>query len=172
MVKVEIWKDIEGYDGSYKVSLYGVVKSNNKFKDKTKFKILKSGLDKDGYLTIVLYKNKEKKNLKIHRLVAKAFIPNPENKPQVNHINGIKTDNRVENLEWCTPSENLTHAHTSGLKISVKGDKCGGAKITEEQALEIRAIGLNMSWSKISEIYGIGRSQIQSIRKRRKWKHI
>ena len=103
---MEIWKDIEGYEG-YQVSNLGRVKSTKKkFGRYEMITYLKPKVIWTGYLRIGLVKEKKCKQFYVHRLVAQAFIPNPENKPIINHINGDRTDNRVENIEWCTHQEN------------------------------------------------------------------
>lgn len=112
---MEIWKDIKGYEGLYQVSNLGNVRSLNFHREK-KIKILKPNLKKDGYYETTLSKNSKFKWVRTHRLVAEAFIPNIYNKPQVNHINGNKLDNKAENLEWCTNQENITHAIITGLE--------------------------------------------------------
>lgn len=105
----EIWKDVVGYEGKYKVSNLGNVLSVKKDK------ILTPKNNHDGYKRIQLWEKCKAKFVSIHRLVAEAFIPNPDNKPFVNHINGVKDDNVVENLEWVTQKENIVHAWENGL---------------------------------------------------------
>lgn len=131
----EIWKDIEGYEGIYQISNLGNIKSLKRIvlsakRDDFYFtkndKVLSNSINRGGYEFQSLYKivdgERIRKPFVIHRLVAQAFIPNPENKPCVNHINGIKTDNRVENLEWCTKSENERHKYSNlGFRGSLYG---------------------------------------------------
>ena len=105
---MEIWKDIEGFEGLYKVSNLGRIKSLN-YRCTKKEKLLKHGSDKDGYLNVKLCKEGKVKSRSVHRLVAQAFIPNPDNKPEVNHKDEDKTNNKVENLEWVTSKENINY---------------------------------------------------------------
>lgn len=114
----EEWRPVVGYEGFYMVSSLGNVRllDRSGFRKNGRFfqvrsKLKKPYLTKLGYYRLHMEKNKQTKHIFVHRLVAEAFIPNPENKPFINHINGIKTDNRVENLEWCTASENLIHSY-------------------------------------------------------------
>ena len=113
----EIWRDIEGYENLYQVSDKGRVKSLKRNKDK----IMSLRRDKDGYLLVNLWKNHERKTFKVHRLVAQTFLSNTQNLPQVNHRDEIKTNNCVENLEWCTAKYNNTygtHIQRSSEKLS------------------------------------------------------
>jgi hypothetical protein len=104
----EIWKNISGYEGLYQVSNFGRVKSFCKWKRAScpDEYILKDSINNRGYHQVMLYKNTVKKKFLVHRLVAEAFIPNPENLPHINHIDENTGNNSVENLEWCTPQYN------------------------------------------------------------------
>ena len=112
----EIWRDITGYEGYYQVSSEGRVKSlerKNNYGRTVKERILKPAFDGWGYLVVTLCAGGKRKNLMVHRLVCEAFNDNRDEKPEVNHINEIKTDNRACNLEWCTRRENLNHGTRS-----------------------------------------------------------
>ena len=121
----EIWKPVQGYEGLYEVSSLGRIKSLERYieqvqngvlcKRPQKERILKLANFK-GYFSVNLTLNGFQKLYLVHRLVAKAFIPNPENKKEVNHLNGIRNDNQIENLEWATRSENSQHAYDTGLR--------------------------------------------------------
>ena len=114
----EIWKDIEGYDGLYQVSDKGRVKSVKFGKEK----ILKPGRDKDGYLLVILSKNGERNTYRVHRLVAQAFLPNPNDLPQINHKDEVKTNNSVQNIEWCDQKYNHNYG-TINQRIAEKCSK-------------------------------------------------
>lgn len=118
----EVWKDIPGYEGLYQVSSFGNVKSLGRY-GKNRYKpiwrpgkVLSAGKDNKGYLTVVLSKNSKRHTYKVHRLVALTFIPKEDGKPQINHIDGNKSNNNINNLEWCSQSENMLHAWETGLQ--------------------------------------------------------
>lgn len=111
----EIWKDIKGYEGYYQISSYGRVKSLERldsYNRKIPERILSASFGGSGYLNAGLSKNGIVKLYQVHTLVAMAFIPNPFNKPQIDHIDGCKTNNHVNNLQWVTPKENMANANT------------------------------------------------------------
>jgi hypothetical protein len=132
-MNTETRKDIPGYTGLYQASNTGKVRSLHK---RHYLLLLKTSLSKKGYEQLSL-QNHNYKSFRVNRLIALTFIPNPENKPQVNHINGIKTGNRVENLEWATKSENEQHAHKNGLK---KGHGHWNRKLDLQQIPELLKI--------------------------------
>lgn len=142
-------------------------------KKKGKTHMLKLQKRGQGYIYISLMIGEKVYTRRVHRLIAQTFIPNPNNKPQVNHINGVKDDNRVENLEWCTAKENIVHAYKNKLMVRFKGEAVNTAKLTESDVLEIRCLlkeGLSMA--KISKAYGVLPSAIFDIKHKISWKHV
>lgn len=130
---VEQWCKIKGYE-DYQVSNLGQVQSSKS----GELRNLKCHADPRGYLVATFHSKGKSKSFRVHRLVAEAFIPNPEGKPQVNHISGVKTDNRVENLEWATQSENMKHSLQHNLRP--QGGDVPKASLTNEQAEWCRSV--------------------------------
>ena len=176
----EIWKDVVGWEGLYQVSSLGRIKSLSRktkmfstrwncwYYQKTKDRILKQHISHRGYNRVELFiKSSETHGYYVHVLVAKAFIDNPNSKQTVNHINEIKTDNRVENLEWATHYEQMQHYRNNGVK-KYSGQFHYRAKITEEQAIEI--IRSNEPNSNICRKYNLSKSAVWSIRNGVSWR--
>lgn len=165
--------EIPGFGGRYLITRSGEVVSTVYGKKK----YLRQSKNSGGYLSLSLshLDGREVKAV-VHRLVAEAFIENAKNLPQVNHINGIKTDNRVENLEWVTASENMKHASEMGLRerAKFKGEKHPNRILTTEEVLSIRIKykPKEVTMKKLSNEFGVSIPTINDILKRRSWKEI
>jgi len=156
----ELWKDIPEYEGLYQVSNLGRVKAleryvkNHSKMQKLNEKIKKNSIKKNGYASTILWKENKYCNVLIHRLVAEMFIPNPNNLPQVNHKDGNKQNNNVENLEWCSSEYNINHAFDNSL-IN-----------TRKKILQIKNNKIIKIWGSILQIekeLGISNSNIVSV---------
>lgn len=124
---------------------------------------IKPFVHKDGYLIVKFHYNKKNKNYRLHRLLAEAFIPNPKNKPLVNHINGIKSDNRLENLEWCTKSENEIHAFKIGLKRISEKNKMATQERCNKPLIDIYNGIFYDSIKEAANLFGINPSQLSGM---------
>lgn len=173
------WRDIDGYEGFYQVSNTGLVRSipkaytgpKNSLRY-TKGGILKGKENSTGYLRVHLY-NKEHvgKDFFVHRLVANAFLPNPNNLPCVNHKNSIRKDNAQDNLEWCTNSENQIHAHEIGFQL-IGGNK-PASKLTANDVIKIKQMLITKkSYAKIAKIFNVSSQVIFQINNGLTWKWV
>lgn len=160
----EIWEPIIGFEGIYSVSNLGIVKRVSKER------VLKNCISTGGYYQVGLFKNGLGKMYYTHRLVALHFIPNPENKQQINHKDCNKGNNNALNLEWATPKDNISHAIKNGL-VTVCGSENGYAKITKQQALEIRHLysrgGITLK--QLGDKHNMSKTNIWHIVHRKTW---
>lgn len=164
-MKMEIWKDVKDYEGFYKISNYGNVKSKS-YKGE---KILKPASLKNGYLNVVLCVNQIKKHKLIHRLVAEAFIENLKNLPQVNHKDFNKSNNHVNNLEWCSVEYN--NSYTIQHDKIQKYENRPMAKLTKEKVLSIpNLINLGATTEDLSNYFKVSRRCIDNIFEGKNWK--
>lgn len=171
----EIWKDVLEYEGYYQVSNHGRVKSlarNSVDGRKLSSCIITPRLDRYGYVRVWLYKDGDRKEYRIHRLVAIAFVPNPDNKCEVNHKNGIKNYNYDNNLEWVTSSENHRHSvHVLGNRTQ-DGEQNSQAKLTFTEVKEIRRLqDSGMSRKDIAIKFKVTPTTISDIWTRRGWNY-
>lgn len=157
----EIWSDVENYEGLYKVSNYGRVKSLH-YKSS---KIISGGFDTGKYSMMHLVKDKKSKTILLHKMVAKAFLVNFENKKEINHKDGDKENNCVWNLEWATRKENMRHAAETGLIRH--GEESGKAKITNNQAKYIRKMYIprdkTYGIKALSRTFGVSKDAVSDI---------
>lgn len=168
----EIWLPVKEYENIYEVSNIGRVKSLKYNKEK----ILKPNINNCGYYTISLSKNKIEKKHLVHRLVGLSFIKNTDKtKNQINHKNGIKSDNLFSNLEWVTNSENGKHAFDNGLNIKVYGEKVSGAKLTDKKVIAIRRlfkINPKINKRNLAAKIGVRYEIIVRVLNRTTWNHL
>ena len=156
----ELWKDIREYEGLYQVSNRGNVKSisyNGRYGEVFRNRIVKGQTTTDGYVKLALNKRREQKWFRVHRLVAQAFISNLNNLPHVNHRNGVKDDNYVTNLRWCTPSQNELHSYRT------LGKKSYQLKLDKVDRETIRHLSCCCSYSELAKEYGVCKSTIANI---------
>lgn len=181
----EIWKDVVEYEGLYQISSLGRLRSIDKIRDGFSYKngkitkrfykgkIIKQSIIGYGYPSTAIMKNGTYKTVLIHRLVAKAFIENPENKLYVNHIDFNTRNNYFENLEWCTAFENIHHTMNHGRNRQLYGEENGHSKIKNNQIIDIFGMSENgISQYKIARHYGVHQSTINKILRRITYKKI
>lgn len=163
----EKWKYIAG-SNVFMISSFGRVKSIRKYKSKTKTTIIKQKIINSGYLTVKLsgFKN----NTLVHRLVAKHFVLGEAEGLQVNHINGIKTDNSQNNLSWISPKENISHAIKNNLIKSKEGERNNFCKLSNSQVIEI--FNSDLPRKELSKIYNISKNAIGYIKNGKNWSSV
>jgi len=167
---MEQWIEILGYEGLYRVGNHGHIESCWT----GKWERLKPKLDTHGYHHVDLYLDGKRTAQRIHRLVAQAFLPNPEEKPEINHKDGNKINNAVTNLEWATSSENNMHAFRVLGRQTPRGEQHGSAKLTADDVKQIRRLYAtgNYTQQELGNTFGVRQGEVSHIVRRKNWVHI
>jgi len=170
----EVWKPVLDYENTYAVSDMGHIKRIAPGSSTYAGRIIKPVVNKRGYCQVNLHRDGKAKKMSVHALVLEAFAkPRPRGR-EANHKNGNKSDNRIQNLEWVTPKENVRHAIDKLGRPSTPGESNVVSKLVKEQVIEIRRLYLtgNHTQTELSSLFGVCRSAISHIVTRRNWKHI
>lgn len=177
---MEKWNDIPGYQGLYQASNLGQIKSLSRpctIRGRVHLKyerILKPGINSRGYRGLGLWKNEKRISWNVHRLVLMAFVPNNNNLPFINHIDGNKLNNNLDNLEWCTRQHNVDHASKLGLNKKLFGENHPLARLTENDVMGLRQMAKSGYINKDAEgrRLGVSGSVIRNAINGKTWKHI
>jgi len=170
-LQFEEWRPIADYDGMYEVSNLGRVRRTQDQYGRLVHRFLRPDVSTHGYLRVCLSAHSSERRYSIHRLVASAFVPAEAKKPQINHIDGIKTNNHADNLEWCTCRENNIHGRRLGLQGPQTRWVAPGAKLTEEQVEAIRALP-HRNARIVGLQFGVGETAVGDIWAGRSWHHL
>lgn len=170
-------KPIPGFDGKYEIDLAGNVYAMKAYQQYAAGRTLKAHINKEGYAHVVLYANQKTHMGFIHRLLMLTFKPiENAHTLEVNHMDGNRSNNSLDNLEWMTRSENMKHAHhvlKTWDHAQVRGEQVGGVKLTAEKVIEIRRLWANgVQRSVIAAEYGVTPENITAITKRKSWAHV
>lgn len=178
--KVLEWEIVPLTEGCFSCTPEGIVRGNDRYinhplvgRKHVREKILKHQVDPYGYHLVSISMNGVRKKTFVHRIVALTFIPNPQQKPFINHKDGNKSNNSVDNLEWCTHSENTLHAFANGLMVAKKGEKNHSAKLSDKQVEEIKKLLLQgKTQYSIAKKFSVHKVTIFDIKHGKTWAHL
>lgn len=170
---MENWKPIQGFEGVYDVSDLGRIRSYKNYNHGLKKEptVLRLSLNNSGYPHVGLLFEGKRLQKTVHRLVAEAFLPNPHGHAEIDHKNGNKTDNRVENLEWVSRTENQVRAWQSGLKVPLKRERNPASKLTVAKAKEIKELYATGKYTtrQLGEMYGVSKTAVGFVLRGETW---